>query len=139
MNIRWTLTTFMLVIFTAGLGAWPVSVVMASELSSLKLRGKSQAIGWVVQGLSTGVFSIFLPYIYNPDAGNSGGKVAFLFVGLCLITSTIVWFYLPETKGRTAAEINTLFINRITARQWKGRTLHDLGEELGDRRGAGSV
>ncbi|QDS72055.1 hypothetical protein FKW77_002654 [Venturia effusa] len=114
----WTAVSFVLIIFIAGLGVWPASVLIASQASSLRLRGKTQAIGWLVQGLNTGVFSIVLPYIYNPDAGNARGKTAFLFVGLCFISVLLTWLYVPEMKGRSAANIDALFERGVPARKW---------------------
>lgn len=109
----------MVVIFTAGLGVWPASVLVASETSSLELRGKSQGIGWLTQGLDTCAFSIFLPYIYSPDAGNAGAKTGFLFFGLCIMSAAVVWAIVPEMRGRSQAEIDAMFNSRVPTREWK--------------------
>lgn len=118
-----------LVLFIAGLGIWPISVLTAAETSSLQLRGKSQAIGWLVHGLGTGVFSIFLPYIYNPDAGDAGAKTAFMFFGLCLISAVAVWAFIPETKGRSQAEIDSMFTHKVPTRKWRDWSPGSISEE----------
>lgn len=37
---------------------------------------------------------------------------------LCIV---ITYFYLPETKGRSPAELDVMFAARIPARQFKGK------------------
>lgn len=59
-----------------------------------------------------------LPYMINPDDGNLGGNVAFVFFGLLLFCTTFVWFYYPETKGRSFEEIDELFRRKVNPRHW---------------------
>ncbi|RDI88384.1 hypothetical protein Vi05172_g970 [Venturia inaequalis] len=115
----WTAICFILIIFTAGIGAWPASVLISSQASSLRLRGKTQGLGWVAHGLSQGTFSIVLPYVYNPDAGNSRGKVGFLFMGLCIIAAVLTWLFVPEMAGLSPQAIDDKFEMGIGARKWE--------------------
>lgn len=39
----------------------------------------------------------------NPDAGNLGGKVGFIFLGMGLIAAVGGWYLYPETKVRAQA------------------------------------
>lgn len=41
----------MIVVFAAGIGVWPASYAVASEASALRLRSKTQGIGWISYGL----------------------------------------------------------------------------------------
>lgn len=116
---RWTAVSFIFIIFTAGIGAWPASVLVSSQASSLRLRGKTQGLGWMAHGLSQGTFSIVLPYVYNPDAGNSKGKVGFLFMGLCIIAALITWLFVPEMAGLSPQAIDDKFEMGIGARKWE--------------------
>lgn len=116
---RWTAITFILIIFTAGIGAWPASVLISSQASSLRLRGKTQGLGWIAHGLSQGCFSIVLPYVYNPDAGNSKGKVGFLFMALCGFAAVITWLCVPEMAGLSPQAIDDKFEMGIGARKWE--------------------
>lgn len=118
-RLRWTAICFILIIFTAGIGAWPASVLISSQASSLRLRGKTQGLGWVAHGLSQGTFSIVLPYVYNPDAGNSRGKVGFLFMGLCIIAAVLTWLFVPEMAGLSPQAIDDKFEMGIGARKWE--------------------
>ena len=40
---------------------------------------------------------------------NLGGKAAFVWFGLCLFSFIWIWIEVPETKGKTADELDTLF------------------------------
>ncbi|QDS75786.1 hypothetical protein FKW77_008928 [Venturia effusa] len=115
----WTAISFIFIIFTAGVGAWPASVLISSQASSLRLRGKTQGLGWIAHGLSQGAFSIALPYVYNPDAGNSKGKIGFLFAGLCVIAAVITWLWVPEMAGLSPQAIDDKFEMGIGARKWE--------------------
>ena len=108
----------MAVIFVCGCGAWPASVVVASETSSLQLRGFTQAIGWLSQGVFAGTLSIVLPYIFNSDQGDLRGKTGFIFAALSAFACLICWLYVPEMKGLTAEEIDERFEMSLPARQF---------------------
>lgn len=41
----------MIVVFAAGIGVWPATYAVASEVSALRLRSKTQGIGWLSYGL----------------------------------------------------------------------------------------
>jgi hypothetical protein len=118
-NYRWTTISFILVIFIAGIGAWPASVLISSQASSLRLRGKTQGLGWVAHGLSQGIFSVVLPYVYNPDAGNSRGKVGWLFAALCLLAGLWFWWRVPEMSGRRPQDIDDKFEMGVGSRKWE--------------------
>lgn len=57
----------------------------------------------------------------NPDEGNLGGYVGFVFAGICGAATVWAFFSIPETAGRTLAEIDQLFSERVPVRQWRGR------------------
>lgn len=46
---------------------------------------------------------------------NLGGKAAFIWFGLCLFSFIWIWIEVPETKGKTADELDTLFAERRPA------------------------
>ncbi|CAG8164161.1 unnamed protein product [Penicillium salamii] len=112
--------TMMIVTTVSGLGSWPASQVIVSETSSLKLRSQTLAIGWFTAGVSTGVFAIVLPYIYNVDRGNLRAKIGFVMSGIAAVGSVLVWLFVPEMKDRTAMEIDRMFALRLPTRAFKG-------------------
>lgn len=109
----------MVTLITVGLGAWPASHVVAAETSSLRLRARSQGVGGVATNLANGAFSIVLPYIYNPDSGNLGARVGFVFSAFCAIAVFLTWQYIPELKDRTNNEIDEMFELRLKTREFK--------------------
>ncbi|PSN59573.1 general substrate transporter [Corynespora cassiicola Philippines] len=90
------------------------------EVSTSRLRVKTIAIGLALQnGLQT-MWSFVLPYLFNPDKLNLGGRLGFIFGGLSVICLVYLWFYQPETAGRTYEELDEMFMKRVPARKFKG-------------------
>lgn len=66
------------------------------------------------------ITSFAVPQIAAPDAGNLGVKTSFIFAGCVFITIAWSYFYLPETKARTVAEIDEMYAINLPMRQWRG-------------------
>ncbi len=123
---RYVGVTLNLVTFTIALGVWPASYVIGGETSSLRLRARSQGIGWAVGGLANFVFSTVTPYIYNADAGNLRSKIGFVWAGLCVITLAAAWYMIPEMLGRTSLQLDVMFEQKVPARrfrEWDGEVV----------------
>ena len=73
----------------------------------------------MMNGLSSCIWSFSISYIINPDQANLGGKIAFIFGGVLVFAFAFAWFFIPETKGRTYAEIDELWSRDVPARWWK--------------------
>ncbi|KAI5861691.1 general substrate transporter [Durotheca rogersii] len=104
----------------------------ATELVSTRLRSWS-----VGSAISLGYFLAWLtgfcsPYFINPEHLNWGAKYGYIWAGsnLCCL----VFFYLcvPETKGRTLEEIDELFNNRVSVRNFKSFKTTIMAEALKD-------
>ncbi|KAJ5290968.1 hypothetical protein N7478_000219 [Penicillium angulare] len=91
-----------------------------TEVSTSRLRIKTIAIGLALQNALYTMWAFVLPYLFNPDEANLGAKVAFVFGGLCVLCMVYLWFFQPETAGRTYGELDEMFINRVPAREFKG-------------------
>lgn len=122
-----------LVTVTCGLSAWPASHIVCAETSSLYLRGKAQGIAWFTVGVVSAFFGFVLPYIFNPDQGNLRAKTGFVFSGLCLAGVAISYFYVPEMKGRTPAEIDRMFEMKLLAKDFATWKNHSAGDESGPK------
>lgn len=96
--------------------------VVAAETSSVNLRAASQSIGWFFQFFAGWAFSFTVPYMFDVDAGNLGGKVGFIFAFLSIVAVAIVWFEIPEMKNRSFADLDEMFAKRIPTRQFKNYT-----------------
>ncbi|KAK3117970.1 hypothetical protein LTR53_000122 [Teratosphaeriaceae sp. CCFEE 6253] len=81
-------------------------------------------VGWLLGGVLNCGFGFGVPYLYNSDAGNLGGKVGFVFLGFAALGVLITWFTLPELKGLSAVEIDRVFekhvpVRRANTAQWE--------------------
>ncbi|KAL4869153.1 hypothetical protein BDV12DRAFT_196587 [Aspergillus spectabilis] len=69
-----------------------------TETATSRLRIKTIVIG-LASANSIGVmWSFVLPYLYNPDRANLGGKLGFIFGGLCFSSIAFIWWFQPETR-----------------------------------------
>jgi hypothetical protein len=104
---------------TIGSAAWPI----AAEAPTSRLRGPTQALATMTNGLSACIWSFALPYAVNPDQGNLGGKIAFVFGAVLVFSSAFIWYMIPETKGRTYIEIDELWERGVPPRQFASTVL----------------
>ncbi|RCK65188.1 Maltose permease MAL61 [Candida viswanathii] len=107
------------------------------SMPSAQLRSKTVMIARNVFNIAGIVVAIITPYMWNPTEWNWKAEAAFLWAELVPLAATWVYFELPETKGRTFAELDKLFAERVPARKFKTTvpTTFDAGhmmETLGD-------
>ena len=88
------------------------------ETSTSRLRIKTIAIGLAAQNALNTMWSFVLPYLFNPDKLNLGGRLGFIFGGLSVICMVYLWFYQPETAGRTYEELDEMFYKKVAARKF---------------------
>ncbi|KAL2841025.1 general substrate transporter [Aspergillus pseudoustus] len=100
-----------------------VAFVLLGEVSSLLLRARTTALATATQAIFGIIMFFAVPYMVNPDAGNLKGKVGFIFGGLSLFATILSFFYIPELKGRTYAEIDAMFHDRVPPRKMVKYTL----------------
>ena len=55
----------------------------------------------------------------NPDAGNLGGKIGFIFGSFSMVLFVMGFFLFPETKGMTFAELDYLFAKKTPSWRFK--------------------
>lgn len=118
--------TLLLIGFVGALGLNPAYNVVASEVSSVRLRARTLSSGFVIYALASWVFSFTVPYMFNPDAGNLSAKIGWVFVGLGTIGIVLVWFEVPETRNKSYAQLDLLFERRTKTRDFK----REMDEEL---------
>jgi MFS transporter, SP family, general alpha glucoside:H+ symporter len=90
-----------------------------TEVATARLRAKTIAIGLALQSAFGLMWSFVLPYLFNPDEANLGGKVGFIFAGLSIPCFAFLWWYQPETAKRSYEELDELFRLKVPARQFK--------------------
>ncbi|KAG9698246.1 hypothetical protein KCU95_g1518, partial [Aureobasidium melanogenum] len=115
------ITWSMLYTGTVGCYGWAV----AQETASQATRPKTISFTLVCQQLTALMLSSVFPYFINPDQLNWGGRVMFLFVGAELFIITALWFFQPETKNRSNADIEILYAAKLSPRQFKNFVVID--------------
>jgi MFS transporter, SP family, solute carrier family 2 (myo-inositol transporter), member 13 len=99
---------FFLALFIAAFSVGPgvVGWLVLSELLPTRIRSVSMGIALLLnQGVSTLSAAVFLPVV-----GSHGYTAMFIVWGLCtLLYFLVAILFLPETKGKSLEEIETLF------------------------------
>ncbi|KAJ3536001.1 hypothetical protein NM208_g6904 [Fusarium decemcellulare] len=83
--------------FVANLLVLPVTFVLVSEIPSSLLRSKSIVLARNFYSVVNILAGVMTPYMLNPTA----------------------WNWVPESKGRTTAEMDILFEQRVHVRKFK--------------------
>lgn len=105
--------------FSVGLG--PICWVLTSEIFPLRLRAQASALGAVGSRVSSGL--IAMTFLSVSRAITVGGTF-FVFAAISSLAVVFVYKCVPETKGKSLEQIETMF---QSDGQWRGGEL-----ELGD-------
>lgn len=85
------------------------------EIPSQRLRsytfGLAAAVGFFFAWLTT----FTAPYFINPDSLNWGPQYGYIWFPSAVVGAVWVWFFLPETKGRTLEEIDEMVCGRSSS------------------------
>lgn len=105
----WLVTGFFIIFISMYAVGPGVCVWLAlSELMPDRIRANGMAIALLInQGVSTVIAGSFLPWV----AADGYSTVFFCLAGFTVIYFITAAFFLPETKGRTLAEIEEYFTN----------------------------
>lgn len=93
----------------------PVCYTLIAEVGSTRLRGKTVALSRVSYQIVNIICGIIMPRMLSPASWNWGQKCAFFWLGSCSLCIVYVYFRVPETRGRSYAELDTLFENGVPA------------------------
>ncbi|SMR59422.1 unnamed protein product [Zymoseptoria tritici ST99CH_1E4] len=127
----WTIAAILIISsFLYHLGIGPLTNTICSEIPSSLLRSKTVVLARGAYTVLTICANAFTPYQLNPTAWNWGAKTGFFWAGGCLISIVFTYLCVPETKMRTAAEVDVLFEQRISLRRF-AQTKVDLVEAIG--------
>lgn len=107
--------------FAAGFG--PLTYVVTGEMPTARLRNRTSGLVFLSVASFSTVVVYVLPYISQPDQGNLGPKTYLIFAGWMALVFTLTYIYLPETKGRSAAELDEMFDARVPARKFKSKSI----------------
>jgi SP family general alpha glucoside:H+ symporter-like MFS transporter len=106
------------IIFKLTLG--PVTYVIVGETPSNRTRAQAIVLGRAIYVVGQIIVGQLNPRMLNntADAWNWGAKAGLFYFGLCCIWAVWIFFFLPETKNRTFAEIDYLFQTKVGARSF---------------------
>ncbi|KAL2793654.1 general substrate transporter [Aspergillus keveii] len=104
-------------VYNATIGA--ASYTMLAEIATPRLRSKTVSIALISQSSFDIMWAFVMPYIFNPNKGNLKAKTTFIFGGFSIICWTYLYFYHPETKGRSYQELDEMFTKRVPAKQFR--------------------
>ena len=105
-------------VFNLGIGGgtW----VSLAEINTGNNRSRLMSISTASVWIFAWLVSFTFPYLYNPDSANLGPKIGFIYGSLMLVGSVWVYFFLPETAGRSLEEIDEMFRLGVPARKFVG-------------------
>ncbi|CAG9940367.1 unnamed protein product [Clonostachys rosea f. rosea IK726] len=110
----------LLMIFVAiyDLTIGPIGYCLVSEIPSSRLRIKTVILARNTYNIASICANFLNPPILNPTAWNLRGKGGFIWASFCLLI--LVWSYLrlPETRGLTQAEIDLLFEEQVSTKDF---------------------
>lgn len=109
----------LLIVFTGiyDLTIGPCTYCLVAELSSTRLRSKSVVLARNLYNVANIVNNVIVPRMLNPEAWNWGAKSAWWFAVTNIFCFAWAALCLPEPKGRTYAELDVLFEQKVPA--WK--------------------
>jgi hypothetical protein len=93
------------------------SWAIAGEISSYRLRAKTQGIAVISNAFSTWLFTFTVAYIYNVDAGNLGLKAGFVYGGGSLLFFVVSCLLVPDLRGLSTEEVDWIYEQKIPV--WK--------------------
>lgn len=105
-------------VFKISLG--PTTYVVVAEVAANRVRAQTIVLGRAVYVCGQILSGQINPRMLNSssDAWNWGARTGMLYFGLCFVWAAWIWFFLPETKNRSFADIDYLFQKKVNARKF---------------------
>lgn len=130
-SAQWAIGSLLLVYtFTYDCTVGPVCYSLVAELTSTRLRTKSVVLARNVYNIVGIATNIITPRMLNPTAWNWGAKSAFFWAGSCLLCAIWTYLRLPEPKDRTIGELDILFEQHVSARNFSKTNVADHAPEF---------
>ncbi|KXH37340.1 hypothetical protein CNYM01_11562 [Colletotrichum nymphaeae SA-01] len=132
-NVALAVAVVMIIVnLTFKLSLGPTTYTIVGEMSSSRVRAQTIVLGRAIYVVGQIVVQQLNPRMLNSssDSWNWGAKTGLFYFGLCCLWAVLIFFFLPETKNRTFAELDYLFQKRTPARQF-ATTPVDLFELTG--------
>ncbi|KAJ3962642.1 hypothetical protein N0V92_000627 [Colletotrichum tropicale] len=109
-SIIWT------ILYYISLGA--IGWTLVGEISSVRLRAKTTSIATITNAVCNLAWAVAIPYLINEEEADLGPKAGVVFLGPACVLTVRAFFVVPETKGKTFAQLDRLFELRTPARKF---------------------
>ena len=90
--------------------------MVVSEAASSRVKEKTNLFASVISILTTFVTSFTIPYLLNAPYAALHAKVGFLYGAINWVMVGVVYFLIPEMKGRSLEEVDQLFASNVPLR-----------------------
>ncbi|KAL3478664.1 general substrate transporter [Aspergillus californicus] len=116
----WTIGSLLLLFtFTYDSTIGPVCYSIVAEIPSTQMRGKTIVLARNAYNLFMIVNGVIVPRMLNPTAWDWKGRTGFFWGGITVLLFLWAFWRLPETKGRTFAEMDVLFQRGVSVRRFQ--------------------
>ncbi|KXJ96275.1 general substrate transporter [Microdochium bolleyi] len=85
------------------------------EISSQRLRPYTAGFGAATTCVVGIIMDVLVPYMVNANKWNWGFKTGWFYAGTGMIAVAGMWYLIPETANRSAAELDELFERKVKA------------------------
>ncbi|KAJ5753804.1 uncharacterized protein N7511_007957 [Penicillium nucicola] len=96
-----------------------LSNVMPSEMATPKLRHHTMSYTVACAQTTAVITTLVVPQLTTADAANLGAKTYLIFAGCMAGILVFFYFLMPETRGRTFAEIDEMYLAKIPMWKWR--------------------
>ncbi|KAL6248662.1 hypothetical protein RBB50_004917 [Rhinocladiella similis] len=108
-------------IFNAFWGAsfYCLSVTLPTEIPTARLRNMTTSYALACAYTTAVITTFAVPQLVSADAANLGAKTYLVFGGCVVCILVFYYLFLPETAGRTFAEIDEMYEQKVPVRKWR--------------------
>ncbi|CAG8281982.1 unnamed protein product [Penicillium salamii] len=114
----------MLWFFSFQLTWGPLAWVLTAEVPSTQVKEKTVSLSGMGAYL-TGLVIVFV----NPFTQDQiGGRVAFIYGALSVLSCVFTWVFVPEVKQRSLEQIDEMFLDKVPTRAFKSHVCQMPGD-----------
>ncbi|TDZ19980.1 Maltose permease MAL31 [Colletotrichum orbiculare MAFF 240422] len=106
---------------------------LVSELPSRRLQIKTIVLGRNLYNVVNIINNVLTPYMLNPTAWNWSNYTGFFWAGICFLCCVYTYFRVPEPRGRTYAELDVLFEQKVGARKFEATKVNVFDEHVDEK------
>ncbi|KAI1655495.1 sugar transporter [Daldinia decipiens] len=103
---------------------------LVAEISTRRLQIKTVVLGRILYNIVGIICGVLTPYMLNPSAWDWGNYAGFFWAGSCFLCFVYSYFRVPEPAGRTFAELDLLFEQKVSARKFASTDVDVFAEHV---------